>query len=130
MAGVTHREFCSTHEHDIGLDAYQFDSTANYTSGLNHLNTITGWDPSAAGDGCPPPAGRAGGQSHWHSNVNAKYRQRSGQVLECYSFSRSSTVLLYVWTLPTQRVILVANDTATGATFANLEKWWAGLNYG
>jgi hypothetical protein len=129
LTGLTHREFCQTSVHNIGLDAYQFATTAAYTSGLNRLNALTGWNASTAGTSCPPTGGN-GGRTLWHSNVNATYRQRAGQLLECFTFNHNSSFLLYVWTLPTQRVILVANDNATGATFADLEKWWAGLSYG
>jgi hypothetical protein len=130
MTGLTHREFCQTNVHSIGLDAYQFATSAAYTSGLSKLNTLTGWKAAGAGTSCPPPGGQGSGQTLWHSNVNPEYRQRSGQLLECYSFAHSSRFLLYVWTLPSQRVILVANDNATGASFADLEKWWASLSYG
>ena len=129
LKGLTQREFCQTSEHNIGLDAYQFATASAYADGLDRLNIITGWNPSGAGTKCPPPTGDARGQLLWHSNVNSKYRQRAGQILECYSLRRPS-FLLYLWTLPTQRVILVANDNAAGATFADLEKWWSGLNYG
>ena len=129
MTRLTHREFCQTSVHSIGLDAYQFATASAYANGLSLLNTVTGWSPSGAGTGCPPPSGNTSGQTQWHSNVNSNYPQRAGQILECYSVAHPS-FLLYLWTLPTQRVILVANDNATGATFTDLEKWWSGLNYG
>jgi len=129
MRGLTHSEFCQTSEHNIGLDAYQFATASAYADGLRQLNTITGWSPAGAGTKCPPPSGDTSGQTLWHSNVNTNYRQRAGQILECYTLRRPG-FLLYLWTLPTQRVILVANDNATGASFADLEKWWSGLTYG
>ena len=129
MRGLTHSEFCQTREHNIGLDAYQFATDSAYADGLRRLNTITGWSPAGAGTKCPPPSGDTSAQTLWHSNVNPKYRQRAGQILECYSL-RHPSFLLYLWTLPTQRVILVANDNATEASFADLEKWWSGLTYG
>jgi len=129
LTGLTHREFCQTGVHSIGLDAYQFSTASAYANGLNRLNTITGWNPSGAGTRCPPPSGSTSGQTQWHSNVNTKFPRRTGQILECYALNHPS-YLLYLWTLPTQRVILVANDSATGASFADLEKWWSGLNYG
>jgi len=129
LAGLTHREFCQTGVHSIGLDAYQFSTASAYANGLNRLNTITGWNPSGAGTRCPPPSGSTSGQTQWHSNVDSKFPRRTGQILECYALNHPS-YLLYLWTLPTQRVILVANDSATGASFADLEKWWSGLNYG
>jgi hypothetical protein len=130
LTGLTHREFCRTDVSSIGLDAYQFATAADYTNGLARLNNITGWDPSGAGTGCPPSSGDSGGRTLWHSNVNASYPPRAGQVLECYRLEHGTRYLLYLWTLPTQRVILVANDSATGATFTDLERWWSGLSYG
>jgi hypothetical protein len=129
MRGLTHSEFCQTSEHNIGLDAYQFATASAYADGLRRLNTITGWSPAGAGTKCPPPSGDTSAQTLWHSNVNPKYPQQAGQLLECYSLRRPG-FLLYLWTLPTQRVILVANDNATEASFADLEKWWSGLTYG
>jgi hypothetical protein len=130
MKGLTSRQFCQTDATSIGLDAYQFDNTADYEAGLLRLNTLTGWDPSVAGDACPPPAGHRSGSTGWHSFVNPKYKARPGQSLECYTYVHNSGLFIYLWTLPTQRVILVANDQAAGASFENIEKWWAELTYG
>ena len=130
MTGLVHREFCQTSVHSIGLDAYQFDTSTDYTNGLDKLNTLTGWNASSAGTSCPPASGSNSGLTQWHSNVNANFHERQGQLLECYAFDHSPKFLLYVWTMPTQRVILVANDNGTGATFGDLEKWWATLDYG
>lgn len=35
-----------------------------------------------------------------------------------------------LWTLPTRRVILIANNDAAEASYASLGNWWSGLNYG
>jgi hypothetical protein len=128
LVGLEHHEFCQTTVHSIGLIAYQFHTSSDYTDGLAKLNSLTGWNKSSAGTSCPPTLGSNSGLTQWHSNVNTKFAQRAGQVLECYPFHRK--FLLYVWTMPTQRVILVGSDGATGATFGDLEKWWSGLDYG
>jgi hypothetical protein len=41
-----------------------------------------------------------------------------------------SRIPSYLWTLPTQRVILIANDQAAGATYTSLGSWWSRLSYG
>ena len=129
LKGLTHREACTTDVSTIKLFAYQFGTASEYTTGLSKLNTTTGWKSSAAGRHCPPPPGTTHARTLWHSNVNAKYRPRAGQILECYPFSHGAGFLLYLWTLPTQRVIIIGFEFATG-TFADLEKWWSGLDYG
>jgi hypothetical protein len=130
MSGVAHAQSCQTRAAHIGLLAYQFTTAGGYLAGLAHLNRATGFDGRAAGHTCPPPSGSASGQSRWHSNDNAGFRSRPGQVLECYAYSHDTRVLIYLWTLPTQRVILLANNDAAGADYASLGTWWAGLNYG
>jgi hypothetical protein len=47
-----------------------------------------------------------------------------------YPYSRDSRIPIYLWTLPTQRVILIANDQAAGATYTSLGHWWSHLSYG
>src|SRR5262249_4531162 len=130
MRGVTHALSCHTHAPDIGLVGYQFSTAAGYEAGLAELNLLTGFDAAAAGHGCPPPPGSTSGQSRWHSNDNAGFGSRAGQILECYRYGRDARIPVYLWTLPTQRVILVANDQARGATYASLGRWWSRLSYG
>lgn len=130
MRGVTVALGCRTHQAPVGLLAYQFSTAADYRSGLSRLNDLTGWNPSGAGTGCPPHGGSNSAQTGWHSNVNPKYAARQGQILECYPDSHNAGILIYLWTLPTQRVILVGSEGPTGATFSSLETWWAGLTYG
>jgi hypothetical protein len=129
LKGLTHREACSTDVSTIKLIAYQFGTAGEYTAGLSRLNRITGWKPAAAGSACPPPSGTTHARTLWHSNINASYRQRTGQILECFPFNHGAGFLIYLWTLPTQRAILVGFEFASG-TFTDLEKWWAGLDYG
>jgi hypothetical protein len=111
-------------------DAPQETSVLVAEAGLAELNLLTGFDAAAAGHGCPPPPGSTSGQSRWHSNDNAGFGSRAGQILECYRYGRDTRIPVYLWTLPTQRVILVANDQARGATYASLGRWWSRLSYG
>jgi hypothetical protein len=130
LHGLTSVQSCTTHTAHIGLLAYQFDTSADYQTALSRLNFLTGFSASGAGTTCPPPSGKSSGQVGWHSNDNASFSSRSGQDLECYTFSHDSSILIYLWTLPSQRTILVGNDGASGATFGQLDTWWTGLSYG
>lgn len=131
MRGTTSSLFCRTHDPNIGLNAYQFDNAPDYQAGLAHLHSITGWNPSAAGQGCPPPAGSSIGTEGWHTINDPKYRaQRPDQLLECYTDTQKAGLFLYLWTLPTQRVILVGADSSSGASYAYLQNWWKDLTYG
>jgi hypothetical protein len=131
MPGITSSLACRTADVSIGLSAYQFDRAADYQAGLAHLNRITGWNPSVAGHSCPPPAGSSIGHEAWHTLHNPAYQAlRLGQFLECYTDPQVSGLFLYVWTLPSQRVILVAGDSAAGASYTALQDWWKKLTYG
>jgi hypothetical protein len=131
MRGVTSSLSCTTSAHNIGLSAFQYDNTADFQAGLARLNKLTGWNPSAAGKSCPPPAGSSTGQEGWHTLHNPKYKTlRSDQILECYPETGGDGRFLYLWTLPTQRVILVAGNPGSGASYTNLQKWWQNLTYG
>ena len=130
MRGVSHAQSCHTHAKGIGLVGYQFSTAAGYADGLAELNLLTGFGAGAPGHGCPPPSGSTSGRSPWHSNDNGDVGPRAGQILECYPYSRDSRIPIYLWTLPTQRVILIANDQAPGATYTSLGNWWSGLSYG
>jgi hypothetical protein len=130
MRGVTNALSCQTRAQDIGLVGYQFSTAPGYDAGLAELNLLTRFGTAAPGRGCPPPPGSTSGQSRWHSNDDANFAARAGQIVECYPYSRDSRIPIYLWTLPTQRVILIANDQAAGATYASLGSWWSHLSYG
>jgi len=113
----------------LGIVPGLFSTAADYRAGLAELNLLTGFDARPAGRGCPPPSGSTSGQSLWHSNDKANFGPRAGQIVECYPYSRGSSPI-YLWTLPTQRVILIASDQAARATYTNLGNWWSRLSYG
>jgi hypothetical protein len=122
---------CSTKVLTIGMSAYQFDNTSDYRAGLSRLNASSGWNAAAAGSGCPPPSGKSAGQEVWHTIFNPKYKTaRPDQILECYPPIHATSHLLYLWTLPTQRAILVAGDFSGRASFTDLQNWWKNLTYG
>jgi hypothetical protein len=131
MPGVTASLACTTADLRIGVSAYQFGGATAYRAGLAHLNHLTGWDPSVAGQKCPPPVGRSIGHEGWHTLHDPKFgTPRPGQFLECYTDTQASGLFLYLWTLPSQRVILVAGDSVPGASYTDLQKWWEKLTYG
>lgn len=71
------------------------------------------------------------GHEGWHTLHNPAYQAlRPGQFLECYTDPQVSGLFLYMWTLPSQRVILVAGDSAAGASYTALQDWWEKLTYG
>jgi hypothetical protein len=105
--------------------AYQFDSFADYPQGVGTLNKSLKFDPAAAGKGCPSPADHSDGKTGWKSTPNAL---RSGQDLECYVSGGKEPVL--IWTMPTQNVVFLAEDKVSGASIADIIKWWKHTTYG
>jgi hypothetical protein len=130
MRGVTSSQFCKAKANpsDIGIYAFQFDSTRDYQAGLSSLNRGYGFNPTSADGQCPPAAGSSTGAVPWFSKVDRTYRERPGQTLECYTYVRFH-VPEYLWTLPTKRVILIADDHKSGATLTDLDNWWTTLSY-
>jgi hypothetical protein len=108
--------------------AYQFDSTADYQAGFGSLNSRTGFVAVGASGSCPPSTGSTVGSTGWHSTSTATYPARSGQILECYT-DRHNHLPLLIWTLPTQRVVLLADDGSTGASLSLLYNWWTTLSF-
>jgi hypothetical protein len=127
LQGVTTNASCTTSSAGLFLNGYQFDTPGDYTAGLNELRSLSGFDPSVAGSVCPPAAGSRACASFWHSNVNKKYRQPN-QVLDIYLDSHTSDPVI-LWSMPTQRVVLFAVDTTSGATFDTMWGWWKNLTY-
>jgi len=130
LTGTTSSYLC-TRTTSTGIDvlAYQFDNTADYQTGFAALNSTTGYVAAGVANTCPPPSGSTTGVTGWHSISTTKYPARSGQLLECYTDAHNHLPLL-VWTMPTQRVVLLADDAATGATIGQLYNWWTTLTFG
>ena len=129
LQGTTSSYLCRrTSSTDINVLAYQFDDAADYQAGFAALDSKTGFVALGAAGACPPPGSSTTGATGWH-NSTAKYPARSGQVLQCYTDAHNHLPLL-VWTLPTQRVVLLADDGATSATVSGLYDWWTTLRFG
>jgi hypothetical protein len=119
--GVVASDFCdTTSTHGIGFDAYQFASPADYTAGFSTINSDLGWNPSGAASRCPPSGGATSATTGWHSDL---YPERAGQTLECFTGKTEGP--LYVWTLPTERVVFIAGGYSSSAVFSQLQTWWA-----
>jgi hypothetical protein len=89
------------------------------------VNANTGFDPAAATGGCRPPVlSTTVGTTTWNKQ---NYPSRPDQIFECYTDNRHHPAIL--WTLPTQRVLLWAEDRATLATLNNLINWWESTSY-
>lgn len=124
LPGLAIYESCGTST-PYGLKAFQFKNTAAYANGLNLINTYTGWDPVSAAKTCPASTGSTQGLTQWS---NAAYPPQAGQVLECHT---QGQLAQYVWTIPTQRVILwVTWAGASQADYASLNAWWKATQYG
>ena len=129
---LTGRTFCAkTTATKTVVWGYQFDGKADYYAGFAHINSYTGFSSSGASSFCPPASGVSDGSVGWHANSNPKYKSRSGQVLECYlDHTKTATYPIIVWTMPTQNVVFISEDRASGGTLTTLVDWWKTLNYG
>jgi hypothetical protein len=101
------------------VDAYQLDSNADYNTTWKNFNTSFNFDESTAQSNCPPTGTGAQGITPWNSK--AGFPSRQGQVLECWMGANAAPI--YVWTLPTQDMFIVAVG-ADGSTFKALNTWW------
>jgi hypothetical protein len=127
LSGVTSSYLCKrTTALVVDVLAYQFDNSADYRAGVVSLNSHTGFLAAGAARSCPPPGSTGTGSVSWHSR---QYPARPDQVLECYTDAHNHLPLI-VWTLPSQRAILLADDGAHGATLATLDDWWTGIGFG
>lgn len=125
-ATLTGRLYCThaTTSHVV-VWAYQFDSFADYQSGVTTLNSRLKFTPSTAGKGCPPPSGHTSGLTRWHAGT--EYPLRSGQNLECYTATHGPVL---IWTLPPQNVVFLAEYEVAGTTISTLMRWWSSTHYG
>jgi len=120
LKGISGAVICTPKNLPNGeIFAFQFDNPSDYASGLLALNKFKGFDPSTAGDTCPPGS-NAEDQTGWHNN---SYPARNGQVLECLSVGTNNSQPDYIWTYPSQFVIIDA-QAASGSSFSDLDTWW------
>jgi len=75
--------------------------------------------------------GRSIGHEGWHTRHDPAYHAvRGDQTLECYTDPQVNGLFPYLWTLPSQRVILVAGDSVAGASYTGRQDWREKLTYG
>jgi hypothetical protein len=130
-ATVTHRLKCDTTVSSLYVWAYQFDSAADYQQGFTHLQNYLVFKPSSAGSNCPPTGGSITGATNWRSSSNPKYHSYTGQHLDCLTIHGTyGTEVTYLWTLPSQHVVFLAQSWNTHITFRTLDNWWSHLSYG
>lgn len=104
------------------VDGYQFGTDAAFTQGLVALNADNGFNPSDAGDVCPPKSGSDSGYTTWHRNNNPSTVLGT---FECYANNSGAPV--YVWSDKNERTIIVVVGT-TSQTSTQVEKWWESNN--
>ena len=121
--------FCSRSHKvpNVGVWGYQFVSSADYQAGLATINHYVGFDKVTPGKGCPPPSGSTTGKVGWHAIHNPKYFKHPGQDIECLT-DHGKPVL--IWTMPTQDVFFIGQDSVNGSAMTTLINWWKKLSYG
>jgi hypothetical protein len=106
------------------VNGYQMDSRADFDAAWRNFNTWWNFDSARAQAACPPSGSSAQGLTTWHGQGFPSVR---GQVLECEMVTGNAPV--YVWTLPTQDMFLIA-EGADGSSFKALNSWWTSSNSG
>ncbi len=123
---ITSHIFCAkTTVKNIDVWGYQFDSAADYRTGLKHINSFTGFKQTSTS--CPPASGSNAGSTGWHANSNPRYKARDGQDLECFVDNGKP---LLIWTMPTQDVFFIAQDRDKTSAIPTIVSWWKTVNYG
>jgi hypothetical protein len=140
-ATITNRTFCRktsinfTPTNHIVVWGYQFDSHNDYLAGFSKINSVTGFKAAGAIHSCykPTPTTSQVGSTTWQANQNPRYDKNhsQGQDLECFTEYTTSHVYqpLLIWTMPSQNVVFIGRDEASGATLSQLYHWWTYLNY-
>jgi hypothetical protein len=95
------------------IHGYIFDNASDYTTSLNAINSFKGITPATPGVGCPTSSTSDNGVVQWN---NGSFPTMSGQVIECTydatsSRAKTNTIPNYVWTVPSQFVVLSASAT-------------------
>jgi hypothetical protein len=104
------------------LTAFLFDDASDYTKSLKAYNKEYDFAPTG-GVGCPTTNGKDVGSVQWS---DGNFPTRSGQVIECSLATvkgESGLAPTYVWTVPTNHIILVATGDP-GSTMQQLDTWW------
>jgi hypothetical protein len=104
------------------LNAYLFDDTSDYNKSLKAYNKAYTFTPKP-GLGCPNTNSNDVGSVQWSDD---NFPTKKGQVIECALGTVKGQKGLsptYVWTVPTNHIILVAVGDP-GSTMQNLDTWW------
>jgi hypothetical protein len=105
----------------------QFGSASAYQAGFSRTDAFLGY-PSGTHPFCGPNQTRTC-SSQWWSTTQKKYGKRPGQVLQERNVNHNgSGVATFVWTLPTQQVLIVAQSDSS--TLPVIYSWWRHLTYG
>jgi len=135
-ATVVDAAYCPTSfDANIKVWGYQFDSYAHYQTGLSNLNSYAGFDDPGTLNTICPSGSDPKGRTKWWAITNPNYQtHRPDQVLECFTDHIKSVGAraLIIWTLPTQDVIFVGEDTVgnSAADFHYLvDVWWKHVAY-
>jgi hypothetical protein len=128
--------FCATSfDPNIKVWGYQFDNYGDYLTGLSKLNNYAGFsNPGTLNTTCPQGSDPRG-RTEWWAKHNPLYTtHRPNQILECFTdhVSHLGPRSLIIWTLPTQDVIFVGEDTLPASTSTAhylTDVWWVHVAY-
>jgi hypothetical protein len=127
LTNVTVAKRCTANSGAIRVYLDQFGSASAYQAGVGRQRAFLGFS-----GGTQPfcgPSQNSSCSSLWFSKINKKYTKRPGQVLqERYVNASGGNVATFMWTLPTQQVIIVAQSNTS--TLPDVYSWWVDLNYG
>jgi hypothetical protein len=115
-------------EADWLLNAFKFDTFADYSTSLSQLLLHRSIDLSTAENHCPPPNiatnAAAQGADSWFSK---QWKATSGQDLFCEYFVPAGTTTKYpdyIWTNAAQDAIFELAGSPT-TPFSDIENWWS-----
>jgi hypothetical protein len=127
LTDVTKSLKCTANSGTISVYLDQFGSAAAYQSGFSRTDTFLGY-PSGNHPFCGPTQTNTC-QSQWWSNTQKKYARRAGQLLQERNVDHDGKgVATFVWTMPTQQVVIVAQSNTS--TLPTIYTWWRHLSYG
>jgi hypothetical protein len=107
------------------LTAFLFDDASDYKKSLSAYNKEYDFAPTP-GVGCPTTNSKDVGSVQWS---DGNFPTRSGQVIECSLATvkgEKGLAPTYVWTVPTNHIILVATGDP-GSSMQSLDTWWTNL---
>jgi hypothetical protein len=103
--------------------AFQFDNQNDEQASFTANNTDVSFNPSTAGQGCPPSGSSGNGVGMWSNKL---YPSNPSQTLECYQAQGSGgsgPFPVYVWSIPTKSTFVIAAAGANSSA-SDLNTWW------